>query len=217
MRQIVAELLEPCAVRRVTPCLFNCLQLLLNHDSSAVNLLLPLSEKVCEPHNEAKFRADCSQMDRHPLREFVAQLWLTLLLLASGFPLASLAQPLCTLQVAVRDNKRNPIAEAKISARLESPDYRKGVPYKVAGAARNLVGTPCSDPCCYPNFLLVDAKISRDICSRHNYNLTFSASGFHLTNHFDPLDVHANLSDSLNCLFFGNCARRFGSDFHVRF
>ena len=121
MRQIVAELLEPCAVRRVTPCLFNCLQLFLNHDSSAVNLLLPLSENVCEPRNEPKFRAYCSQMDGHPPREFVAQLWLTFLLLVSGFPLASLAQPRCTLQVSVRDNKRNPIAEAKISARLESP------------------------------------------------------------------------------------------------
>jgi hypothetical protein len=34
--------------------------------------------------------------------------------------------------------------------------------------------------------------------------LRFSVGGFHLTNNFNPLDVHANLSDPLNGMFFVN-------------
>src|SRR6267378_7720816 len=42
-----------------------------------------------------------------------------ILLLVMGFPLASLAQQLCTLQVSVLDKEGNPIPEVKISVRLE--------------------------------------------------------------------------------------------------
>jgi len=45
------------------------------------------------------------------------------------------------------------------------------------------------------------ARISKDIPFRHKYTLRFSVSGFNLTNHFNPLDVHANLSDPLNGVF----------------
>jgi len=96
-------------------------------------------------------------------------------------------------------------------------EYRTGLPYAVVDAGRNYVGVPYSDRYRYPNFLSTDARISRDIPFRHKYTLRFSVSGFNLTNHFNPLDVHANLSDPLNGVFFGNYARRFRGDFDVLF
>jgi hypothetical protein len=96
-------------------------------------------------------------------------------------------------------------------------EYRTGSPYAVVDAARNYVGVPYSDRYRYPYFFSADARISKDIPLRHKYTLRFSVSGFNLTNHFNPLDVHANLSDPLNGVFFGNYVRRFRGDFDVLF
>jgi hypothetical protein len=79
------------------------------------------------------------------------------------------------------------------------------------------VGVPYSDRYRYPNFFSADARISKDIPFRRRYTLRFSVSGFNLTNHFNPLDVHANLSDPLNGVFFGNYVRTFRGDFDVLF
>jgi hypothetical protein len=96
-------------------------------------------------------------------------------------------------------------------------EYRSGSPYAVVDVGRNYVGVPYSDRYRYPNFFSSDARISKDIPFRHKYTLRFSVSGFNLTNHFNPLDVHANLSDPLRGVFFGNHARRFRGDFDVLF
>jgi len=96
-------------------------------------------------------------------------------------------------------------------------EYRTGSPYAVVDAARNYVGVPYSDRYRYPNFFSADARISKDIPFRHKYTLRFSVSGFNLTNHFNPLDVHGNLSDPLNGVFFGNYVRRLRGDFDVLF
>jgi hypothetical protein len=96
-------------------------------------------------------------------------------------------------------------------------EYRTGSPYAVVDAERNYVGIPYSDRYRYPNFFSADARVSKDISFWHKYTLRFSVSGFNLTNHFNPLDVHANLSDPLHGVFFGNYARRFRGDFDVLF
>jgi hypothetical protein len=96
-------------------------------------------------------------------------------------------------------------------------EYRTGSPYAIVDDGRNYVGVPYSDRYRYPNFFSTDARISKDIPFRHKYTLRFSLSGFNLTNHFNPLDVHANLSDPLRGVFFGNYARRFRGDFDVLF
>jgi hypothetical protein len=96
-------------------------------------------------------------------------------------------------------------------------EYRTGAPYAVVDATRSYVGVPYSDRYRYPNLYSADARISKDILFQHNYSLRFSVSGFNLTNHFNPLDVHANLSDPLNGVFFANYARRFRGDFDVLF
>jgi TonB-dependent Receptor Plug Domain len=96
-------------------------------------------------------------------------------------------------------------------------EYRTGSPYAVVDEARNYVGVPYSERYRYPNFFSADARVSKDIPFRHKYTLRFSVSGFNLTNHFNPLDVHANLSDPLSGVFFGNYVRRFRGDFDVLF
>jgi hypothetical protein len=96
-------------------------------------------------------------------------------------------------------------------------EYRTGSPYAALDAARNYVGVPYSDQYRYPNFFSADARVSKDIPFRHKYTLRFSVSGFNLTNQFNPLDVHANVSDPLNGVFFGNYKRRFRGDFDVLF
>jgi TonB-dependent receptor-like protein len=96
-------------------------------------------------------------------------------------------------------------------------EYRTGSPYAIVDTARNYVGVPYSDRYRYPNFFSADARISKDIPFHRKYTLRFSVSGFNLTNHFNPLDVHANLSDPLHGVFFGNYARRFRGDFDVLF
>jgi hypothetical protein len=96
-------------------------------------------------------------------------------------------------------------------------EYRSGSPYAVVDVGRNYAGVPYSDRYRYPNFFSSDARISKDIPFRHKYTVRFSVSGFNLTNHFNPLDVHANLSDPLHGVFFGNYARRFRGDFDVLF
>ena len=48
-------------------------------------------------------------------------------------------------------------------------------------------------------------------------SVSLSVSGFNLTNHFNPLDVHSNIDDPRFGVFFGNHKRRFLPDFDVIF
>jgi hypothetical protein len=96
-------------------------------------------------------------------------------------------------------------------------EYRTGFTYAAVDAARNYVGVPYSDRYRFPSFFSADARIAKDIPFRGKYTLRFSVSGFNLTNHFNPIDVHANVSDPLNGVFFGNGIKKFRGDFHVIF
>jgi hypothetical protein len=94
-------------------------------------------------------------------------------------------------------------------------EYRTGTPYARFDPMRNYVGIPYSQR--YPNFFSADARIAKDIPFRHKYTLRFSVSGFNLTNHFNPLEAHANIGDPLSGVFFGNYRRRFRADFDFLF
>ena len=96
-------------------------------------------------------------------------------------------------------------------------EYRTGRPYAYLDAARNYVGTPYSDRTRFPNFLSLDARILKDIKASSKYTLRYSVSGFNLTNHFNALDVHANVADPQFGVFFGNYKRRYRADFEVIF
>lgn len=96
-------------------------------------------------------------------------------------------------------------------------EYRTGFTYAAVDAARNYVGIPYSDRYRFPSFFSADARIAKDIPFRGKYTLRFSVSGFNLTNHFNPIDVHANVNDPLNGVFFGNGIKQWRGDFDVLF
>jgi len=94
-------------------------------------------------------------------------------------------------------------------------EYRSGFPYAVTDAAQNYVGVPNRNR--YPNFLSVDARLSKDIKVNPKYSVRLSVIGFNLTNHFSPEAVHGNIADPKCGLFFGHRGRRFTADFDVLF
>lgn len=96
-------------------------------------------------------------------------------------------------------------------------EYRTGFTYAAVDAARNYVGVPYSDNYRYPSFFSVDARVTKDIPFREKYTLRFSVSGFNLSNHFNPGDVHANVSDPHYGVFIGNGIKKYRGDFEVLF
>lgn len=96
-------------------------------------------------------------------------------------------------------------------------EYRTGAPYAPINALRNYVGAPYSDRYRFPDFFSADARVSKDVPVREKYTLRFAMSAFNLTNHFNPLDVHANIADPSYGVFFGNNKRRFEGDFDILF
>jgi hypothetical protein len=96
-----------------------------------------------------------------------------------------------------------------------SVEYRSGFPYAVTDAGQNYVGIPNQNR--FPNFLSVDARVSKDFKVNPKYTVRFSVSAFNLTNHFNPEAFHNNTGDPAYGLFFGQRGRHFTADFDVIF
>ncbi len=96
-------------------------------------------------------------------------------------------------------------------------EYRNGFPYSRLDALQNYAGTPNSDATRFPNFFSADARILKDFKVSQKYTLRLSLTGFNLTNHFNALAVHANVTDPQSGVFFGNYRRRYRGDFEVVF
>ena len=94
-------------------------------------------------------------------------------------------------------------------------EYRTGFPYAVLNAAQNYVGVPNSDQTRFPNFFSLDTRVSRDFKVNAKYRVRFTVRGLNLTNHFNPLGVHANIGDPEFGVFFGFYKRRYLVDFDV--
>jgi Carboxypeptidase regulatory-like domain len=94
-------------------------------------------------------------------------------------------------------------------------EWRNGFPYASVDAAQDYVGTPNRTR--FRNFFSLDARVSKDIRVSDKYMLRFSVSGFNLTNHFNPLQVHSNIADPNYGVFFGSHKPRFRLDFDVIF
>ncbi|HYV05258.1 MAG TPA: carboxypeptidase regulatory-like domain-containing protein [Blastocatellia bacterium] len=94
-------------------------------------------------------------------------------------------------------------------------EWRNGFPFATTNVAQEYVGTPNTNR--YPAFYSVDSRVSKDFKLNDKYSVRFSVSGFNLTNHFNPLDVHSNIDDLKYGVFFGNHKRRFRLDFDVLF
>ncbi|HQR33660.1 MAG TPA: carboxypeptidase regulatory-like domain-containing protein [Blastocatellia bacterium] len=94
-------------------------------------------------------------------------------------------------------------------------EFRSGFPYSSLNAKQQYVGE--ANSLRFPKFFSFDSKVSRDFQVSPKYAFRFSVSGFNLTNHFNPLDVHRNIADPQTGIFFGNYRRFFRLDFDVIF
>ncbi|HSB11953.1 MAG TPA: carboxypeptidase regulatory-like domain-containing protein [Blastocatellia bacterium] len=94
-------------------------------------------------------------------------------------------------------------------------EWRTGFPYAVTDAQQGFVGTPNQTR--FPNFFSLDSRVSKDFKMSDKYTLRFSVSGFNVSNHFNPLQVHANIDDPQFGVFFNTHRRRFRLDFDVIF
>jgi hypothetical protein len=96
-------------------------------------------------------------------------------------------------------------------------EYRNGFPYARFDALQDYVGIPNSSATRFPNFFSADARVLKDFKVSPKYTLRASITGFNLTNHFNALAVHANVTDPQFGSFFGNYHRRYRGDFEVVF
>jgi len=94
-------------------------------------------------------------------------------------------------------------------------EWRNGFPYSSVDVAQNYVGTPNLSR--FSNFFSFDSRVSKDIKLSDKYTVRFAVSGFNVTNHFNPLQVHSNIADPAYGVFFGSHKRRFRLDFDVIF
>lgn len=94
-------------------------------------------------------------------------------------------------------------------------EIRNGFPYAATDAMQNYAGVPNQTR--FPDFLSLDSRVSKDFKVNDKYSLRFSVSGFNITNHFNPLQVHSNIDDPAYGSFFGNHKRRLRLDFDVIF
>ncbi len=102
--------------------------------------------------------------------------------------------------------------KVRVMPKFES---RTGFPYSVYDALQSYVGVPNQNR--FPSFFSLDARITKDIKVTDKYSFRFGVSGSNLTNHFNPLSVHANIADPAYAIFFGEYHRRYTADFDVLF
>ncbi len=94
-------------------------------------------------------------------------------------------------------------------------EYRTGFPYSALDQRQQYVYLPNQSR--FPSYLSVDARISKDVKVSEKYTFRFSIIGSNLTDHFNPISVHANTADPLYGVFFGEYRRRYTADFDVIF
>jgi hypothetical protein len=94
-------------------------------------------------------------------------------------------------------------------------EYRTGFPYIQVNAQQSYVGVPNSTR--FPDFFSLDSRFSKDLKINAKYSVRVSVSGFNLTNHFNPEQVHNNIDGPDFGTFFGHRGRRFTADFDFLF
>jgi hypothetical protein len=94
-------------------------------------------------------------------------------------------------------------------------EYRSGFPWSPLNPAQQYVGVP--NQARFPDSFSVDARVTKDFKVTDKYSFRFGVSGSNLTNHFNPISVHANTGDPAYGVFFGEYRRRYTADFDVIF
>jgi hypothetical protein len=96
-------------------------------------------------------------------------------------------------------------------------EHRSGLPYAILEERLNYVGIPFTDKTRFRSYTALDERMSRDFRVTSKYKVRISASVLNVLNHFNPLDVHANVADPLFGTFFGHYKRRYRADFELLF
>ncbi len=94
-------------------------------------------------------------------------------------------------------------------------EWRSGFPYSLTNAAQQYIGIPDSQR--FPNFLSLDARVSKDFKVNNKYSIRLSVSTNNVTNHFNPDSVYSNTDAYLYGQFLGQHKRRFMADFDFLF
>jgi hypothetical protein len=96
-------------------------------------------------------------------------------------------------------------------------EYRNGFPYAEVNAIQDYVGTPNRNQTRFPNFFSFDVRVTKDFKVSKKYSFQLSLRGLNLTNHFNPLGIHANVDDPMYGILFGNYKRRYLVDLDVNY
>jgi hypothetical protein len=96
-------------------------------------------------------------------------------------------------------------------------EFHTGQPYAMLQANRDYIGTPYGDRTRFRSYVNLDQRLSKDVTVKKKYTARISMSVLNTFNHFNPLDVHANMADPLRGTFFGHYKRRYRADFELLF
>ncbi len=96
-------------------------------------------------------------------------------------------------------------------------EWRSGFPFAARDENQNFVGVRNSDQTRFPQFFSLDLELAKEFKLTKKYGVRLSVLGFNLTNHFNPRDVHANVSDRQFREFFASYRRYFTGGFDILF
>lgn len=105
---------------------------------------------------------------------------------------------------------RFPKQKIQVSPHVE---LRNGFPYQPVDVLQQYVESVSGPQYRFPRYLSLDVAVSKDFQVMHKHAVRFTARMLNLTNHFNPLDVHANIADPQYGRFFGNYHRQLLLDF----
>jgi hypothetical protein len=96
-------------------------------------------------------------------------------------------------------------------------EYRNGFPYQPVDELQQYVSLPDAPQPRYPQYLSLDARLSKDINITSKHAVRLSLNSINLSNHANYLQVHNNIADAQYGTFFGNYGRHILADFDFLF
>jgi len=91
-------------------------------------------------------------------------------------------------------------------------ELRNGFPYQPTDVFQQFVDLT-GPQTRFPPYFSMDVRVAKDIQIGKKHAIRVSGTVLNLTNHFNPLEVHANLADPAYGTFFGNYSRKVVMDF----
>lgn len=92
-------------------------------------------------------------------------------------------------------------------------EWRNGFPYQSTDVLQRWLNTPPNGQPRFPVYFSADATLSKDLNVNPKHAVRLSLTGYNLTDHLNPLQVHSNIADPRYGRFFGNYGRHLIVDF----